>query len=235
VVQFIHADDNHQFLVNQFLRNDQGLTFDVFKDIEEIKEEEQPPEEEEGEERAEKVVKQPEEKFPNHILVPEVVREPRMHFFRVPKLGSYLAIRLEYQSCLFEEAFDAGLVDFLGIAERQRQQAEEIKAWEDAQEDAREEAEAQGTEWNPEQKLWEEILPQPFKTQQVQFVVCLNTLGQDRVFTEEEKKFALRTVQQYRDIWERTEEDNLRSDINLHMAAMDFDKKYKESYEVQDN
>jgi hypothetical protein len=50
--------------------------------------------------------------------VPEVVREPRMHFYRVPRLGSYLAIRLEYESCLFEDAFDAGLADFLSMRER---------------------------------------------------------------------------------------------------------------------
>lgn len=31
-----------------------------------------------------------------HMYVPEVVREPKMHFYRVPRLGSYLAIPLEY-------------------------------------------------------------------------------------------------------------------------------------------
>ena len=36
------------------------------------------------------------EKLPRHILVPEVVREPKMHFYKVPKLGSYLAVKLEY-------------------------------------------------------------------------------------------------------------------------------------------
>lgn len=88
-----------------------------------MKEEEAAPEEEleEGQEPTEKVAKEPEEKFPNHVLVPEVVREPRMHFFRVPKLGSYLAIRLEYQSCLYEDSFDAGLVDYLSMNERQKQ------------------------------------------------------------------------------------------------------------------
>ena len=38
--------------------------------------------------------------------MPEVVRDPRVHFYKVPRLGSYMAIRLEYNSCLFEEAFD---------------------------------------------------------------------------------------------------------------------------------
>ncbi len=64
------------------------------------------------------MVQEVKEKLPRFVLVPEVVREPRMHFFRVPRLGSYLAIRLEFQSCLFEEAFDAGLADYLNLQEK---------------------------------------------------------------------------------------------------------------------
>ena len=45
-------------------------------------------------------------KTPRHIFVKEVVREPRIHFYNVPRLGSYLAIKLEYSACLSEEAFD---------------------------------------------------------------------------------------------------------------------------------
>lgn len=71
------------------------------------------------------------EKFPRHILVPEVVREPRMHFFKVPRLGSYLAIRLEYESCLFEDSFDLGLTDYLSMRERQKQLQEDMKTWEE--------------------------------------------------------------------------------------------------------
>lgn len=74
--------------------------------------EEAAPEEnaEEGGDAKPKVV---EEKLPRHVVVPEVVREPRIHFFKVPRLGSYMAIRCEYDSCLSVEAFDAGVTDFL--------------------------------------------------------------------------------------------------------------------------
>lgn len=58
------------------------------------------------------------ENLPRHILVPEVVREPRIHYYDVPKLGSYLTIKLEYQTCLFEEAFDSALIDHLEIEQR---------------------------------------------------------------------------------------------------------------------
>jgi hypothetical protein len=53
--------------------------------------------------------------------VKEVVREPRMHFFKVPRLGCYLAIRLEYQTCLFEEALDAAVIDYLDMKQRHKE------------------------------------------------------------------------------------------------------------------
>jgi hypothetical protein len=53
-----------------------------------------------------------------------------------------------------------------------------------------------------EERQWDEIKPRPFDTVKVSYVVCLNTMGQDRPYTEEEFKFALRTVRDYRDKWE---------------------------------
>ena len=43
--------------------------------------------------------------------------------------------------------------------------------------------------------------------------MCLNTLGQDREFTDDEKKTALRTIRDYRDRWEEVEKENLLQDI----------------------
>lgn len=49
-------------------------------------------------------------------------------------------------------------------------------------------------------------------------------MGQDRTFTEEEKLFALRTVQKYRDRWEQSERENLKADIALKVASMEDDR-----------
>ena len=54
------------------------------------------------------------------MFVKEVVREPRMYFFKVPKLGSYMAIRLEYDSCLFEGALDQAVADYNDVRTRQK-------------------------------------------------------------------------------------------------------------------
>ena len=47
--------------------------------------------------------------IPKHIFVPDVVREKEMFYYKYPRLGSYLAIKLEFDSCLSEEAFDAAV------------------------------------------------------------------------------------------------------------------------------
>jgi len=68
--------------------------------------------------------------LPRHVLVPEVVREPRIHFYQVPRLGSYLAIKLEYQSCLSVDSYDAGIKDFNVVKQKTTEQEEERKVWE---------------------------------------------------------------------------------------------------------
>jgi hypothetical protein len=53
--------------------------------------------------------------------VKDVVREPKMHFFKVPRLGSYLAVRLEYNACLNETAFDAAVADYNEVRNKQKE------------------------------------------------------------------------------------------------------------------
>lgn len=74
----------------------------------------------------------------------------------------------------------------------------------------------------------------PYITKKVQFVACLNTMGQDRKYSEEQKLFALRTVQRYRDRWEQCERDNLKADIEAKIQRMEGLKFYKEHNEAQD-
>lgn len=60
------------------------------------------------------------------------MREPRIHYFEVPKLGSYFTIKLEYDSCLFEESFDSGLQDYIEVEQKRAEQAKEKHEFEDA-------------------------------------------------------------------------------------------------------
>ena len=60
-----------------------------------------------------------------HVFVPEVVREPRMHYFKVPRLGSYMAIPLVYNSCLSVEALAAAEEDYYVTTRRMEEQKKE--------------------------------------------------------------------------------------------------------------
>lgn len=81
----------------------------------------------------------------------------------------------------------------------------------------------------------EEIKPKPFKTRLVSFVVCLNTLGQDREFTATEVKFAQKTVRDFAAQWEKIERANLESDVQLRLQTIQSDLEYKQQREIPDN
>lgn len=183
IIHFSHADAEHNFLVDKVLHKESGLTFDVFKD--KVDDEGNPVESENLE----------------HVLIKEVVREPRIHFFKVPRLGSYLAIRLEYNSCLFVDSYNDGISDALRCKDRFKEQEELKKEHEEKEKDRREECDANDMEYVRDEGNWPDIKPKGFTTQKVQYVVCMNTLGQDRCFTEEEIAYALNTTKTYRNEW----------------------------------
>jgi len=94
-------------------------------------------------------------------MIDEVVEEPRIHFYQVPRLGSYLTIKLEYESCLSEEAFDAAVIDFQEVEAKRSEQDKERREFEDGQAAKRQEHEENeenaGVEFVPEEKTWDEI------------------------------------------------------------------------------
>jgi hypothetical protein len=102
-----------------------------------------------------------------------------MHYYKVPRLGSYLAVRLEYDSCLNEAAFDAGVKDMGDVQKRMREQEEEKAEFEKAEAAAAEEKAQndEASEYKNEDKEWAEIVAEPFQKTKVQFVVGLNSCG----------------------------------------------------------
>ena len=47
-----------------------------------------------------------------HKYVKDVVREKKIHFWLVPRLGSFMAVPLTYKSCLSEAAIDKAIVNW---------------------------------------------------------------------------------------------------------------------------
>ena len=70
----------------------EGVTFALFVGAE-------PPEPAEGEEPPEDGA-EPGLVYPEELVVPNVVRDPAVKFFGVPKIGAYAALPIKYKSCL---------------------------------------------------------------------------------------------------------------------------------------
>ena len=78
-------------------------------------------------------------------------------------------------------------------------------------------------------RTWPVQEEKQFLTKQRKYVVCLDTLGQDREFTDAERRFALETIKQFAGIWERREIENLTKDRNLRLKMADTDKDFSEN------
>lgn len=92
-----------------------------------------------------------------------------MHFYKVPRLGSYLAIRLEYKSCLFEEALDSAVTDYLDVKQRIKDFENKTSSMAEAADDDAEDGGAThgGHSQHNTHRRMEDIKPKPFKTQTV--------------------------------------------------------------------
>lgn len=113
----------------------------------------------------------------------------------MPRLGSYLAIKLEYDSCLNEASFDAAISDYLEIDAKMKEIAKDKQDWHEEQQEKRLEAREANEIYNPPpEPTWPEVKPKEFQTKKECLVVGLNTMGQDREFTQQELEFALNTV-----------------------------------------
>jgi hypothetical protein len=134
-----------------------------------------------------------------------------------------MAIPLVYNSCLQDDALEAAVADYQDVTARKEALDKERAEYEEQLSARKEQAAANGETLEDEERTWEEIDYTPFKTNEEKFVICLDTLGQDRGFTDEEKRFALNTVKRFREIWEKEEIDSLTADRDRKLALLGVD------------
>lgn len=112
VLKFKHANKDHEdIIIGSVLNQDQGICHDLFKEGEEEKSQAGSENGDEEEKDTGDILKTQKYKF-----VSEVVREPKIHYWQVPRLGSFMAIPLVYKSCLSENSIDAALADWVEIS-----------------------------------------------------------------------------------------------------------------------
>ena len=57
-------------------------------------------------------------------------------------------------------------------------------------------------------------------------MICIDTLGQDRELTDDQKRFVLETAQQFKLAWEQFEVDKLTLDRDSRVKTVNEDKEY---------
>lgn len=130
VIQYTHASKSHQFMIDRVLSAEDGPnTHSIFGDQQD---------DDAGEEEQVDDDDQPKAKSTDilhtfkHVSIPEVVRDSKMWFKRVPRLGSYMAVPLIYQSCLSDEALEAAVTDYQDVSVRKAELQKDIDAHEEA-------------------------------------------------------------------------------------------------------
>lgn len=109
VIKYKHATPSHEkIMVGAVLNPEQGIAHELFQEGEEGGAAAEEEGVEEKEEKEKDILDT--EKFK---YIPEVVTESKMHYWQVPRLGSYMAIPLIYNSCLYEDSVDAALNDYI--------------------------------------------------------------------------------------------------------------------------
>lgn len=63
-------------------------------------------------------------------------------------------------------------------------------------------------------------------------MVCLDTLGQDREFTDAQRRFVLETIANFRRMWEDKERENLRKDRDRRISQLMLEKEVTEAGET---
>lgn len=85
-----------------------------------------------------------------------------------------------------------------------------------------------GEVFDEEEREWEVIEQKEFTSVEEKYVVMLDTLGQDRQFTSEQKRFVLNTITRFGWIWEQQEARSLTSDRDAKIASMQLETKQAE-------
>eukprot|EP00829_Urostomides_striatus_P011848 TRINITY_DN2997_c0_g1_i1.p1 TRINITY_DN2997_c0_g1~~TRINITY_DN2997_c0_g1_i1.p1 ORF type:complete len:331 (-),score=136.51 TRINITY_DN2997_c0_g1_i1:11-1003(-) len=218
VIRYIKATPDHQYLVDQSLKMTEGVTPEVFNVPEAAQAQSNEPVVDDANKEVKKEegdAKKPVEDDEKGIVYrPQVTSEAKMKYFKVPRLGCYMAVPLIYSSCLFPESLDSAVAEYAVYMEKVKKNEEQIKAWEDQctqlkaereeqqQEISKTEEKVEGAPPGEEFKLPEKpSLEQPkeadYKTKPISYVVCMDTLGQDREFSKEQRKFVIDTCLLY--------------------------------------
>jgi len=143
-LKFFITTDEDKSLLKKKVVSGEGVTLELFEPEEPIPDEFEEYLDEETGEYLQRVIPKPEQP-PKTVFVPNVLAGPhsdRIKLFTLPKMGCFLGLRIQYESCLHDAILDEADVREKEVAE-QEQEEEERRL---AEEEERKHAEAEEEE-----------------------------------------------------------------------------------------
>ena len=253
VLQYVNWCDDHSFLHRKYLEPETGVTYQLVIPKEGEDEEEKPPENEDEEEGKEK--EPPKEEALKSVVINEVINDDRIKFFRVPRLGCYLAIDIRYMSSMQYSSLVSAIenlneykVKFAEqekrreereAREKEKQEAGEEEGKEEENKDNNEEGEDNNNEEGDAEGEEEEkvddntpVTLKEFNKEEKIYVLSIDTLGQDRMFNEEEMKYIYDTAKLIRDSMANLEVKLLEKDRDLRIDYLNIERPLKDDYDI---
>ena len=297
VLRYIGWNDDHNFLEDQYLEQSQGVTFDLIFPPQKTQQQEGEGEANAQEKQANPPASEKKDEIPkdkeselHSILIPDVVNESRMKFFREPRLGCYLALDLTYKTSLNYNSLLSAIKCTKEYEEAKSAQEKRKKEWSDQQEEIKaqinqerekeEEAkrileekaaearaaqegeennasaeekkeipqiniqnqsmtkkgeQASMEQENPIEALqkqlteWteEEVKLADYDKDETKIYLCLDTLGQDRLFTKEEMAFIQKIGNTIKNSMEKLEQNLLEKDRDIRIKFLELETKIK--------
>ena len=307
VLRYIGWNDDHNFLEDQYLEQSQGVTFDLIFPPQKTQQQEGEGEANAQEKQANPPTTEKKEEIPkdkeselHSILIPDVVNESRMKFFREPRLGCYLSLDLTYKTSLNYNSLLSAIKCTKEYEEAKSAQEKRKKEWSDQQEEIKAQinqeiekeaeakrileekekaaAEARAAQENEEnngsaeekkeipqvsvqnqsmtkkgeqasieqenpiealQKQlteWteEEVKLADYDKDETKIYLCLDTLGQDRVFTKEEMAFIQKIGNTIKNSMEKLEQNLLEKDRDIRIKFLELETKIKSQEKYSD-
>ena len=185
------------------------------------------------------------------LEIQDVVNTKKMYFYREPRLGSYLSFNIGYKSSLNYNSLLSAIKNLQEYQvkndeyekakaekeEEERQNAaneEENKDNEEGEDEDAEEKKEEGGEGGEGEEDEKEKLIKPelkeFEKQSKTLIISMDTLGQDRTFSESEKAFAQEISKLIRDSIEALEKKKLEDDRDLRIEFLKLEKPIVEEW-----
>ena len=161
------------------------------------------------------VEKEPVVKFTH---VPDVVSEPNMHYFEIPRLGAYLAVPMIVKSYLSVLSFDDAITKLEAYEEQLLQAKEERVRTEKLYEEKIAKAKENEEDIDEIIKEYKEIkfpeVPFPeFEHDVKRYVLCTDTLGKDTDFKPEQVQTIVGHAVHFVKAWQDQELAYLQQDV----------------------